>query len=145
MSPFSGCVSVAPSAYLATSACILSNNLRCCNQGGELLPLPYGSVCKCFEVMMPISLQFMDARNNRAESLSRSRLANPNSSDFPVIRNIWGSSRPSPENPMPETTMPRGYSVSFLHPVPGQGKGQPVERGWLHRDLLEPSVAPPNP
>ena len=61
-------------------------------------------------------------RNNRAESLSRSRLANPNSSDFPVIRNIWGSSRPSPENPMLEATMPRGYSVSFSHPRQGKGR-----------------------
>lgn len=29
--------------------------------------------------------------------------------------------------------------------MPGQGEGQPVERGRLHGDLLEPSVASPNP
>ena len=33
----------------------------------------------------------------------------------------------------------------LLASAPGQGERQPVEPGWLHRDLLELSVAPPNP
>ena len=74
-------------------------------------------------MMMPISLQFMGVSKIRAESLSRSRPANPNDSDFPVIRNGRESSRLSPENPMLKATMPRGYSVSFLHPYQVKGRG----------------------
>ena len=46
-----------------------------------------------------------------------------NDSDFPVIRNGRESSRLSPENPMLKATMPRGYSVSFLHPYQVKGRG----------------------
>lgn len=90
--------------------------------------------CGCFDIVpakddsillykLPISFQFRGASKNRAESLLRSRPANPDVSDFPVIRNGWGSSRLSPENPMLEATMRRGYSVSFLHPCQVEGRG----------------------
>ena len=72
---------------------------------------------------MPISPQLMAASEKRAESLSRSRPVDPSVSDFPVIRNGRRRSRLSSENPMLEAMMPRGYSVSFLHPCQVEGRG----------------------